>query len=132
MSVGSLNLPLHMPKNIGPSLAPLLLRLSLGLTFVWAGLGKIEAMMKQSIYDVTKRAFQQYPSDGTQRDEWLFNYAAQPILTIDMVYWTAGVSHAIMEIQSGRENDALKTFRNFSERQLKAMISLVRGNLDAL
>lgn len=43
MSVGSLNLPLHMPKNIGPSLAPLLLRLSLGLTFVWAGLGKIEA-----------------------------------------------------------------------------------------
>jgi hypothetical protein len=32
-----------MPKNIGPSLAPLLLRLSLGLTFVWAGLGKIEA-----------------------------------------------------------------------------------------
>lgn len=61
-------------------------------------LGKIEAMMRQSIYDVTKRAFQQYPSDGTQRDEWLFNYAAQPILTIDMVYWTAGVSRAILDI----------------------------------
>ena len=78
-------------------------------------LGKIEAMMRQSIYDSTKTAFQQYPSDGTQRDEWLFNYAAQPVLTIDMVYWTAGVTHAIMEIQSGRENDALKSFRNFSE-----------------
>lgn len=95
-------------------------------------LGKIEAMMRQSIYDITKSAFQQYPSDGTQRDEWLFNYAAQPVLTIDMVYWTAGVTHAIMEIQSGRENDALKSFRNFSENQLKAMIRLVRGNLNAL
>jgi len=39
-------------------------------------LGKIERMMTQSLYDITKRAFQQYPADGTQRDEWLFSYAA--------------------------------------------------------
>jgi uncharacterized membrane protein YphA (DoxX/SURF4 family) len=32
-----------MPKSLGPTIAPLLLRLALGLTFIWAGLGKIEA-----------------------------------------------------------------------------------------
>ncbi|HLP84570.1 MAG TPA: DoxX family membrane protein [Phycisphaerales bacterium] len=32
-----------MLKKIGPALAPLLLRMALGLTFIWAGLGKIEA-----------------------------------------------------------------------------------------
>ncbi|MFN7316163.1 MAG: DoxX family membrane protein [Phycisphaerae bacterium] len=32
-----------MAKTSGPILAPLLLRLALGLTFIWAGLGKIEA-----------------------------------------------------------------------------------------
>ncbi len=32
-----------MAKPSGPTLAPLLLRLALGLTFIWAGLGKIEA-----------------------------------------------------------------------------------------
>ena len=43
---------------------------------VEAWLCRIEDMMIQSLFDQTKKAFEQYPEDGTQRDEWLFNYAA--------------------------------------------------------
>ena len=89
-------------------------------------------MMISSLYDLTYRALKEYPTDGTQRDKWLFDYPAHPVLTIDMVMWTEGVSHAIREIQSGRENTALQTFLDFSERQLRSMIRLVRGKLTPL
>lgn len=39
-------------------------------------LGKIETMMKQSLYDLTQKALLEYPADGTQRDKWLFDYPA--------------------------------------------------------
>lgn len=88
--------------------------------------------MNQCLYDITKKAFNKYPLDGTKRDEWLFDYPAQPVLTIDMVKWTSGVDHAIEEIQSGRETTALQSFMEFSDKQLSAMIKLVRGHLKPL
>jgi len=39
-------------------------------------LSRIEKMMNQSLYDFTKKAFHEYPDDGTKRDKWLFKYAA--------------------------------------------------------
>lgn len=39
-------------------------------------LASIEQMMIQSLYDKTKVALNDYPEDGTQRDEWLFSSAA--------------------------------------------------------
>ena len=71
-------------------------------------LKSIESMMTQSLYDQTKNAVNQYPEDITQRDEWLFNYPAQPVLTIDMVMWTQGVTEAIQEMQKGLSETALK------------------------
>jgi dynein heavy chain len=70
-------------------------------------LAKIEQMMIQSLYDRTKVALQDYPADGTQRDEWLFDYAAQPILTVDMIVWTASVTKAIQEVAGGTNGGAL-------------------------
>jgi dynein heavy chain len=89
-------------------------------------------MMIQSLYDQTRHAQENYPEDGTQRDKWLFDYAAQPVLTIDMVQWTAGVTAAIKEIMSGVNAGALNEFLSFSELQLDNMIKLVRGKLDKL
>jgi len=103
---------------------------SVGPVEMW--LGRIEKMMNQSLYDITKKALIEYPADGTQRGEWLLSYPAQPVLTIDMVKWTAGVSHAIGEIQSGRESTALQSFLEFSQRQLNGMIKMVRGHLNPL
>ena len=36
----------------------------------------IERMMIKSLYDDTKKALDEYPSNGIERNEWLFNYAA--------------------------------------------------------
>ena len=101
-----------------------------GVVETW--LGRIEDMMIQSLYDQTRHAQENYPEDGTQRDKWLFDYAAQPVLTIDMVQWTAGVTAAIKEIMSGVNAGALNEFLNFSDIQLDNMIKLVRGKLDKL
>ena len=81
---------------------------------VW--LSKIEAAMIQSLYDKTKTALEHYPEDGTQRDEWLFSAGAQPILTVDMIVWTANVTSAIMEVMSGTNGGALTEFLKFCEK----------------
>lgn len=36
----------------------------------------IERMMIKSLYDVTQKSLLEYPSNGIERDEWLFNYPA--------------------------------------------------------
>lgn len=59
---------------------------------------KIQNMMIKSLYDFTKKAYVNYPHDGLDRDAWLFGYAAQPILTIDLVKWTEGCQDAIMKM----------------------------------
>jgi dynein heavy chain len=66
-------------------------------------LSKIEAMMIQTLYDRTKMALNQYPEDGSQRDEWLFSFCAQPILTVDMVTWTANATKAIETVAGGTD-----------------------------
>jgi len=95
-------------------------------------LKQIESMMTQSLYDQTKAAWKNYPKDITQRDEWFFNFPAQPVLTIDMVMWTAGVTEALSEIQSGVSETALKDWQQKANAQLDAMIRLVRGDLNSL
>lgn len=101
-----------------------------GVVETW--LSKIEEMMIVSLYDQTRHAQENYPEDGTQRDKWLFDYAAQPVLTIDMVQWTSGVTAALKEIMSGVNAGALQEFLSFSDIQLDNMIKLVRGKLDKL
>lgn len=95
-------------------------------------LTSIEQMMTQTLYDLTKNAYKIYPENGIMRDEWLFHTAAQPILTVDMIKWTEGVEDAIYEIMKGKNSQALKEFLEFSDKQLKRMINLVRGKLEPL
>ena len=104
--------------------------MAIGPVETW--LKNIESMMTQSLYDQSRMAVQQYPEDITKRDKWLFDYPAQPVLTIDMVMWTKGVEEAINEIQSGLSESALKEWLVKTNGQLDAMIVLVRGELTAL
>jgi dynein heavy chain len=46
-------------------------------------LTRIESMMRKTLYDITKKGLDEYPENGAERDEWLFNYVAQPVLTVD-------------------------------------------------
>lgn len=89
----------------------------------------IERMMIQSLKEVTKKSLLEYPANGIERNEWLFNYAAQPIITIDQVMWTTGVTAAITEIMRGKNKKALEEFLNFSVLQINKMVDLVRGEL---
>ena len=55
----------------------------------------IEKMMVKTLYDITKKSLTEYPANGIERNEWLFAYPAQPVLTVDQVVWTKGVEEAI-------------------------------------
>lgn len=90
----------------------------------------IDKMMVKSLYDITAKALIEYPVNGIERNDWLFNYGAQPVLTIDCVTWTAGVSAAILEIMRGKNKKALEEFLDFSVKQINKMVDLVRGELD--
>mmetsp|Transcript_17277 Transcript_17277/g.12262 ORF Transcript_17277/g.12262 Transcript_17277/m.12262 type:complete len:203 (+) Transcript_17277:992-1600(+) len=78
-------------------------------------LSNIEKMMRKTLYDATKNAFEIYPEDGRHRADWLFHSAAQPALTIDMVMWTQGCVDAIAEIAKGTNRSALAEFLTFCD-----------------
>ena len=73
----------------------------------------IEKMMVKTLYDITKQANLEYPADGLERSEWLFHYPAQPVLTIDQVQWTSGVTENISQIARGKDKKALEGFLEF-------------------
>jgi dynein heavy chain len=58
-------------------------------------LTQIESRMRSSLYDITKDGLEQYPENGLERDEWLFERAAMTVLTVDQIKWTAGCAEAI-------------------------------------
>jgi dynein heavy chain len=66
------------------------------------------------------------------RKEWLLTYQAQPILTVDMIMWTKGVTAAIEEIAAGVSDGALKEWKEVADQQLGEMIAMVRGKLQPL
>ena len=100
---------------------------AIGAVECW--LGSIEKAMFKSLYLITKNAMEEYPEDGRERDEWLFHCAAQCVLVIDQIQWTAGIEEAVYQIMQGKNKAALKELLQFSDEQLQAMINLVRGDL---
>lgn len=71
-----------------------------------------------SLYLISKGALETYPKDGSKRAGWLFETAAQTILVVDQIQWTAGVEEAIYEIMGGKNRGALSDFEKFSNDQL--------------
>lgn len=70
----------------------------------------IERMMITTLWDITKKSLVEYPTNGIERNQWLFDYPAQPVITIDQVMWTTGVTAAITEIMKGKNRKALEEF----------------------
>lgn len=82
-------------------------------------------------HDILK-LIETYPTDGRQRNEWLFSGAAQSILAVDQIMWTQGAQNAIQQIENQTNKNALKEFLQFSNEQINAMVALIRGNLNSL
>ena len=96
-------------------------------------LGDVERMMRKTLYDITKTSMEAYPADPDaqiNRKDWLFKYAAQPVLTVDQVFWAANVERAILEMN--QDPEALARLLTFVRKQIDAMVELVRTDLTKL
>ena len=62
------------------------------------------------------------------REQWLFDYPAQVVLTGTQVYWTEETERALEEYEGGQE-DAVKRYLQVCNSRLSALIQLVLGEL---
>lgn len=72
-------------------------------------------MMIQSLYDLTKRGYFEYPENGLERKDWLFKFPAQPILTVDLIKWTEGCEDAISRVSEGENNAVAEYYEYMKE-----------------
>lgn len=94
-------------------------------------LSDVEAMMRATLYDQAKSALERHPprEHAIDRSSWFFTAAAQCIIMVDQITWTAGCTDAILAVQEGRDSRALHGWHDFNRRQIEAIVALVRGNL---
>ncbi|RYG69461.1 hypothetical protein EON64_02655, partial [archaeon] len=96
-----------------------------------------EKSMRQTLYDRSKMAYENYPDTeqaSIDRKEWLWGSPAQVVIAIDQVLWTFNVTNALkqMEGMDGMDRNplAMENFLTFSLKQIDAMVNLVRAPLD--
>jgi dynein heavy chain len=95
-------------------------------------LGDIEVKMVESLHHITKRCWQAYPEDGTNRKDWLFtDFASQSILAVDQIMWTTLGEEALTKIEGGDEH-AMQANVDFTRRQLEDSVKIVRLDLTKL
>lgn len=97
-------------------------------------LTKIEKMMKQTLYDFTKKAINVYPKNGLKRRQWFFdcNLPAQCLLVVDQIKWTFGAAEAIDNVEHGRDKNAVKDYFEYLRLQINDSVSIVREDLSYL
>lgn len=95
-----------------------------------------EKGMRSTLYDLCKHAYTNYPptEEGSiYRRDWLWGYAAQVVIAIDQVLWTACCGLALEGMQGTDDiaADPLSTenFLTFSLKQIDAMVDLIRTPL---
>ena len=90
---------------------------------VEAWLLEVEAVMRETLRDIMKRAVEQYPT--LPRTEWVLNWPAQVVLAGAMIYWTKHVEEAI-------KNNAIKDLLDQLNVQMIELTKLVRVTTDYL
>jgi dynein heavy chain len=73
-------------------------------------LATVELRMRESLYHESKMAHTNYPKGdkALDRREWLFQHPAQVIIMVDQIYWTAGLTDALVSAESGCNPNAVK------------------------
>eukprot|EP00304_Pavlova_gyrans_P012708 CAMPEP_0206041750 /NCGR_PEP_ID=MMETSP1466-20131121/6142_1 /ASSEMBLY_ACC=CAM_ASM_001126 /TAXON_ID=44452 /ORGANISM="Pavlova gyrans, Strain CCMP608" /LENGTH=4121 /DNA_ID=CAMNT_0053416453 /DNA_START=38 /DNA_END=12403 /DNA_ORIENTATION=- len=102
---------------------------AVGAVEMW--LGAVETMMKLSLYDDARACINSMRA-GAGLEEWTFGFAAQSILMIGQVSWTAGVENALHAAHSGTDKKALAAYNKEWIQKIQAMVELVRGQLSPL
>ena len=98
----------------------------------------IESMMRLTLCDRTGTTLADYPQDMSgDRSAWLkAGHPAQCVLLVDQMMWTRGATAALRELDLARANgtstesaakvNSLSDFAEFSDRQIKGMVKMVR------
>ncbi len=106
-------------------------------------LTRIQNMMVNTLYDITKKSYYSYPVNPLERggdvksdiakisECWLFSYPAQPVLTVDQIRWTEGCTKALVDISDGKKT-AMIEYNEFNRELINRMVALVRVNLSIL
>ncbi|KAJ0395885.1 hypothetical protein P43SY_002016 [Pythium insidiosum] len=87
---------------------------------------EVELSQWDSVRDHTGRAITAYA--GTPRETWILQWPAQVVLAASQVYWTQDVTRAIVT----QGSVGLKAYLEVLNRQLDAVVMLVRGRLTKL
>ncbi|XP_073386521.1 uncharacterized protein [Physcomitrium patens] len=86
-------------------------------------LTQVEVQMRNSLKDVTRRAFEAYAT--SERVPWIVHWPGQVVLCISSMYWTLEMGAAI-------HADALQAYERKCTSQLQDIVNKVRGQLSKL
>ncbi|XP_063367395.1 dynein beta chain, ciliary-like [Cydia amplana] len=95
-----------------------------GKVEVW--LNRVTECMRYTLRDIFEHAVKSY--EDKPRDEWVFDWPAQPALVGTQIWWTTETNQAFEKLEEGYEN-ALKDYQKKQINQLNNLIVLLLGDL---
>lgn len=97
-----------------------------GKVEVW--LNKLIDIMRKTLHNLFGEAVVTY--EDKPRDQWIFDFPAQPALIGTQIWWTTETNVALAKLEEGYEN-ALKDYNKKQINQLNALILHLLGDLTA-
>lgn len=97
-----------------------------GKVEIW--LNRVTDIMRTTLRQLFEAAVKAYVEK--ERDQWIFDWPAQPALCTTQIWWTIEVNRAFDRMEEGYEK-AMKEYLDKHIRQLKALIILLLGDLSA-
>ncbi|XP_075982942.1 dynein beta chain, ciliary-like [Anticarsia gemmatalis] len=89
-------------------------------------LNRVTECMRYTLRDIFEHSVKSY--EDKPRDEWVFDWPAQPALVGTQIWWTTETNQAFEKLEEGYEN-ALKDYQKKQIAQLNALIVLLLGDL---
>ncbi|KAF9414328.1 hypothetical protein HW555_007725, partial [Spodoptera exigua] len=89
-------------------------------------LNRVTDCMRLTLRDILAHSVKSY--EEKPRDEWVFDWPAQPALVGTQIWWTTETNQAFEKLEEGYEN-ALKDYQKKQIAQLNALIVLLLGDL---
>ncbi|VVD05318.1 unnamed protein product [Leptidea sinapis] len=95
-----------------------------GKVEIW--LNRVTDCMRYTLRDIFEHSVKSY--EDKPRDEWVFDWPAQPALVGTQIWWTTETNQAFQKLEEGYEA-ALKDYQKKQIAQLNALIVLLLGDL---
>lgn len=97
-----------------------------GQVEIW--LNRVTKSMRTTLHSSFHASVRAY--EEKSRDEWIFDWPAQPALCVTQIWWSSETYAAFKRLEGGYEN-ALRDYQKKQINQLNALIVLLLGKLSA-